>query len=153
TALIGFILGIAGLRQIGRSQGELQGQGLAIAGMIVSGLVFLMGFLFIPIMAAILFPVFAQAREKARAAVCLSNLKQLSTSMSMYEQDYDAHLPRRQNGCDAVLPYVRTPQGRPAAMSFQCPSLPNQPGAYAYNGLLSAVSNDRIASPYNTVVL
>src|SRR5437870_1327190 len=43
TALIGLILGIVGLRQIGRSDGRLQGHGLAVAGIIVSGLVLLMG--------------------------------------------------------------------------------------------------------------
>ena len=43
----------------------------------------------IAILAAILFPVFAQAREKARAVACLSNTKQLNTSMQMYSQDYD----------------------------------------------------------------
>src|SRR5579871_251655 len=43
----------------------------------------------IAILAAILFPVFAQAREKARAASCLSNLKQISTGSMMYSQDYD----------------------------------------------------------------
>ena len=48
----------------------------------------------IAILAAILFPVFAQAREKARAISCLSNLKQLGTGAMMYSQDYD----------EAVLP-------------------------------------------------
>ncbi|MCW3051921.1 MAG: prepilin-type N-terminal cleavage/methylation domain [Chthonomonadales bacterium] len=43
----------------------------------------------IAILAAILFPVFAQAREKARAISCLSNMKQLGTGMYMYVQDYD----------------------------------------------------------------
>src|SRR5438477_9899634 len=43
----------------------------------------------IAILAAILFPVFAQAREKARAASCLSNVKQLGLAMIMYAQDYD----------------------------------------------------------------
>jgi len=43
----------------------------------------------IAILAAILFPVFAQAREKARAASCLSNLKQVGLAASMYMQDYD----------------------------------------------------------------
>lgn len=43
----------------------------------------------IAILAAILFPVFAQAREKARASSCLSNLKQLATANLMYAQDYD----------------------------------------------------------------
>jgi prepilin-type N-terminal cleavage/methylation domain-containing protein/prepilin-type processing-associated H-X9-DG protein len=43
----------------------------------------------IAILAAILFPVFAQAREKARQATCLSNLKQLGLAHMMYAQDYD----------------------------------------------------------------
>jgi len=47
----------------------------------------------IAILAAILFPVFAQAREKARSASCLSNLKQASLSTLMYVQDYDETFP------------------------------------------------------------
>src|SRR5436305_14577281 len=47
----------------------------------------------IAILAAILFPVFAQAREKARAATCVSNLKQVGNAMMMYVQDYDERLP------------------------------------------------------------
>jgi prepilin-type processing-associated H-X9-DG protein len=47
----------------------------------------------IAILAAILFPVFAQAREKARQAGCLSNLKQVGLGMQMYTQDYDENLP------------------------------------------------------------
>jgi prepilin-type N-terminal cleavage/methylation domain-containing protein len=43
----------------------------------------------IAILAAILFPVFAQAREKARAISCLSNAKQVGTAIMMYAQDYD----------------------------------------------------------------
>src|SRR5689334_229750 len=43
----------------------------------------------IAILAAILFPVFAQAREKARATSCLSNLKNVSLAWMMYTQDYD----------------------------------------------------------------
>lgn len=43
----------------------------------------------IAILVAILFPVFAQAREKARAIPCISNEKQLATGMLMYAQDFD----------------------------------------------------------------
>src|SRR5437762_6179565 len=52
----------------------------------------------IAILAAILFPVFAQAREKARQATCISNLKQLALAYLMYAQDHDEVLPRRDNG-------------------------------------------------------
>jgi len=47
----------------------------------------------IAILAAILFPVFAQAREKARQASCLSNCKQIGLAVQMYCQDYDETLP------------------------------------------------------------
>src|SRR5579871_2531261 len=47
----------------------------------------------IAILAAILFPVFAQAREKARATSCLSNMKQVSLALLMYVQDYDENFP------------------------------------------------------------
>ncbi|HZP80980.1 MAG TPA: DUF1559 domain-containing protein [Chthonomonadaceae bacterium] len=47
----------------------------------------------IAILAAILFPVFAQAREKARATSCLSNVRQIGTAYAMYIQDYDENFP------------------------------------------------------------
>src|SRR5260370_13039338 len=47
----------------------------------------------IAILAAILFPVFAQAREKARSISCLSNTKQIGTALMMYVQDYDEFYP------------------------------------------------------------
>jgi prepilin-type N-terminal cleavage/methylation domain-containing protein/prepilin-type processing-associated H-X9-DG protein len=46
----------------------------------------------IAILAAILFPVFAQARDKARQATCLSNLRQIGTALAMYSQDNDEHM-------------------------------------------------------------
>jgi len=51
----------------------------------------------IAILAAILFPVFAQAREKARATACLSNLKQAGLAYAMYTQDYDETTPLQQS--------------------------------------------------------
>jgi len=48
----------------------------------------------IAILAAILFPVFARAREKARQASCQSNLKQIGIAFKMYVQDYDETWPR-----------------------------------------------------------
>jgi prepilin-type N-terminal cleavage/methylation domain-containing protein/prepilin-type processing-associated H-X9-DG protein len=48
----------------------------------------------IAILAAILFPVFAQARDKARQSACLSNTKQMGTAILMYAEDYDETLPR-----------------------------------------------------------
>lgn len=73
----------------------------------------------IAILAAILFPVFAQAREKARQTSCLSNSKQLATATLMYNQDYDETMPMSlylvapNKGFavyDAVAPYMKNVQ-------------------------------------------
>jgi prepilin-type N-terminal cleavage/methylation domain-containing protein/prepilin-type processing-associated H-X9-DG protein len=47
----------------------------------------------IVLLAAMLFPVFAQAREKARQTVCISNLRQLAAAMRLYSEDYDQRFP------------------------------------------------------------
>lgn len=47
----------------------------------------------ISLLAAILFPVFTQARERARRTACLSNMKQIGMGITMYSQDYDERLP------------------------------------------------------------
>lgn len=52
----------------------------------------------IAILAAILFPVFAQARETARQTACLSNLRQLGTALALYRSDYDERAPGPANG-------------------------------------------------------
>src|SRR5688572_28176774 len=52
----------------------------------------------IAILAAILFPVFAQAREKARQTACLSYHKQLGTAVMMYAQDHDELFPPERIG-------------------------------------------------------
>ncbi|MBB6051862.1 type II secretion system protein [Armatimonas rosea] len=52
----------------------------------------------IAILAAILFPVFAQARAKARSIACLSNVRQIGTAFAMYVQDYDETTPSGRSG-------------------------------------------------------
>ena len=52
----------------------------------------------IAILAAILFPVFAKARDKARQATCVSNMKQIGNAMMMYLQDYDEVFPCEWHG-------------------------------------------------------
>ncbi|HZO87272.1 MAG TPA: prepilin-type N-terminal cleavage/methylation domain-containing protein [Chthonomonadaceae bacterium] len=63
----------------------------------------------IAILAAILFPVFAQAREQARKATCLSNQRQIGTAIAMYTQDYDETL------VPAGLRYAHTP-----SLCYEC---------------------------------
>jgi len=68
----------------------------------------------IAILAAILFPVFAQARDKARATACLSNSKQLALAWNMYVTDYEETLPLYWYGTGVgywhavLLPYMKT---------------------------------------------
>src|SRR5262245_218992 len=71
----------------------------------------------IAILAAILFPVFAQAREKARQATCASNLKQITLGVLMYVQDYDETFPVWDSAVataldwpDQVQPYIKNKQ-------------------------------------------
>lgn len=105
----------------------------------------------IAILAAILFPVFAQAREKARQATCLSNLKQLGSAFLMYSTDYDGMFPSPgggtviigtgsgpQNGwiqtapdgsTQGIYPYVKSSSKTSAAANlFSCPSALNFTG-------------------------
>lgn len=81
----------------------------------------------IAILAAILFPVFAKAREKARQTSCLSNLKQLGLGFMMYAQDYDEIIPgwKVSGACGTpsvymwkhvIFPYVKNSQ------MYTCPS-------------------------------
>ena len=64
----------------------------------------------IAILAAILFPVFAKAREKARQGSCLSNLKQLELAMIMYAGDYDETFPRVRSCPSGVTLQDRFPE-------------------------------------------
>src|SRR5260370_33159582 len=85
----------------------------------------------IAILAAILFPVFAQARERARMTTCVSNMRQIGTSLMMYVQDYDETYPYiRFHGSDAIKghnTYVWKNAIRPYLKSLDvlgCPSNP-----------------------------
>lgn len=83
-------------------------------------------------LAAILFPVFAKAREKARQITCVSNMKQLGLAMMMYSQDYDEQMVPRTNGDavpfeDLLQPYIKN------GGVDQCPSNPLKDD-YAYVG-------------------
>jgi|LSQX01.1.fsa_nt_gb prepilin-type N-terminal cleavage/methylation domain-containing protein/prepilin-type processing-associated H-X9-DG protein len=88
----------------------------------------------IAILAAILFPVFARAREKARQSACSSNVKQLQLGVLMYAQDYDERLPNEATGNAAgdttwramIYPYVKN------AQLFVCPS--HTPAAPVFDG-------------------
>jgi len=93
----------------------------------------------IAILAAILFPVFARAREKARQASCSSNEKQIALGVLMYAQDYDEGLPlvyddgrgpnNREIWVTKVQPYVKNMQ------MFICPSGPKSGNVWPTNAI------------------
>ncbi|MEN6642224.1 MAG: prepilin-type N-terminal cleavage/methylation domain-containing protein [Armatimonadia bacterium] len=60
----------------------------------------------IAVLAAILFPVFARARERARSIRCVSNLKQLGSAIRMYMDDYDGYFPWAVDPADRNLPQI-----------------------------------------------
>ena len=122
----------------------------------------------IAILAAILFPVFARARENARKSNCQSNLKQIGTGLLQYVQDYDETVPwgaeiswsaaAGQSGFFAIAlqPYIKNWQ------VFQCPSLPAaytgtwrvvgyQTASYGYNMLLGANSMASFSQVADTI--
>ena len=119
----------------------------------------------IAILAAILFPVFAKAREKARQTQCLSNMKELGLAIAMYCQDYDEHYPVVHSGTPGhptgevgawfteIQPYIKNHQ------IFFCPSDPhvNQPGvisSYGINGCFAFANTlASIDSPASTILL
>lgn len=89
----------------------------------------------IAILAAILFPVFAKAREKARQASCQNNVKQLGVALMMYAQDYDEKYVTNANSGyywqDILQPYIKNTQ------VYNCPSsslkwAPQNVNAYSY---------------------
>ncbi|MFW6156261.1 MAG: prepilin-type N-terminal cleavage/methylation domain-containing protein [Armatimonadota bacterium] len=103
----------------------------------------------IAILAAILFPVFARAREKARQTSCLNNVKQTALGIMMYAQDYDEMLPITmevdEGGASTVLhmwfssldPYVKNEQIRWCPSDQDRGGDPDLWGSYLMNGLLT----------------
>lgn len=114
----------------------------------------------IAILAAILFPVFSRAREKARQSSCLSNVRQIGLAIAQYTQDYDERFPLagyRLDPADPTTwrplhqimlpPYIRNNQ------IFVCPSAA-QWGiwGYGYYGALANRSLAEVGSPAGTVM-
>ena len=103
----------------------------------------------IAILAAMLFPVFAKAREKARQASCTSNLRQITTAVAMYMDDYDETFPSIIRKCSSsnpdayrpiqcrIFPYVKNWQlfACPSAIDIMCPG-----GSIGYYSVTAGVA-------------
>ena len=94
----------------------------------------------IAILAAILFPVFARARENARRSSCLSNVKQIGLGLLQYAQDYDESFPAARNTGTAISwrwmiqPYLKSTQVN------SCPSRVSGQTTTGGNGLTFEIS-------------
>lgn len=98
----------------------------------------------IAILAAILFPVFARARENARRSSCQSNLKQIALGIFQYTQDYDEKFPIYRTAMSPPNPYAWSDAIQPYMKSlqlYQCPSEPTPP------------TNDPVAAGYTDYAL
>jgi prepilin-type N-terminal cleavage/methylation domain-containing protein/prepilin-type processing-associated H-X9-DG protein len=116
----------------------------------------------IAILAAILFPVFAQAREKARSSSCLSNQKQIALAHSMYAQDYDeTYAPATIPGLleptsgvdvrweDSVKPYIK---GGNVGGILTCPSASARTYGYSMNAALAGKSAAQAGNAAETIL-
>jgi hypothetical protein len=97
-------------------------------------------------LAAILFPVFSQAKVAAQRTQCMSNLKQLGLATLMYASDYDETLPAASAWMDATKQYGTTPT------NSKCP-LVNDGHGYAMNDALSKKKIAKIAKPESVILL
>ncbi|HEX8234614.1 MAG TPA: DUF1559 domain-containing protein [Abditibacteriaceae bacterium] len=108
----------------------------------------------IAILAAILFPVFARARENARRASCQSNMKQIGLGLIQYVQDYDETYPMDRYATatqgawpSLVQPYLKSRQ------IFKCPSSSrNNANSYLLNNYFSQAPESSVQSPSTTVM-
>lgn len=118
----------------------------------------------IAILAAILFPVFAKAREKARQSTCTSNLKQIGTAIQMYAQDWDGWILIQgyYNAPESSWPYYYSQyiSGKDADVTsksmevFRCPSFPRTTfnktqGCYGIN--IASVAANTTSTPHTLV--
>lgn len=113
TSPIGLILGIVALLQINNDPHRVSGKGYAIAGIVVSGLVMLLG---PALYVAAAMPVFVGARDKGQQAECLSNANELAIALQAYATDYDGLFPLRATWSDGVSAYMRH------TVAYVCPA-------------------------------
>jgi prepilin-type processing-associated H-X9-DG protein len=144
TSLVGVVLGIVALVKIEKSKGQLGGRGMALAGLILSGLMLLV----LPFMAAMALPAFANAKAKAESIQCMNNVRQLNLALVMYADGATGQFPAGGKWCDAIQPqFVRN------ASAFICPKgKAGQRSHYAFNARLSGVDPKSLSSPATTVL-
>lgn len=95
------------------------------------------------LLAGILFPVFAKARERGRAAVCLANLKQIGLAVTAYADDFDEKYPYGIDWADRYFPHIWADQPAYQAQLLAMPYLPDLLTAYGVDQRLWECPADR----------
>ncbi len=121
TVLPAIICGIAGLVKISKSEGRLKGKGLAIAGMALPAAALPV----IAILLAILMPALSKTKMLAQRLVCGANIRQLTSAIFIYANNYDDKFPTADQWCDLLISKADVPE-----KSFNCKSAP--PGTFCY---------------------
>lgn len=149
TALIGLILGIISLVKIKGSKGALKGDGLSLAGIIVSAVSFIM----IPLFAAMMLPALASAKQKALEINCVNNEKQLALAIMIYANDHTNRFPNAATWCEDI-------KNETAGNNriFQCqaalrPATDANRCDYAFNSSLDNLDMDKVSRPERTVLV
>lgn len=137
TSIVGVILGVISLNKISKSNGQLGGKGLAIAGICVS--VAVIPIIAIPILAGLLLPALARAKSKAQTINCVNNLKQIGLSARIYANDHNDALPLAANWCDTLQPVL----GSAKVLHCNADSS-GQRSTYGYNIRLSGKKDDEV---------
>lgn len=104
---------------------------------------------FIIVLACVLFPVFAGARDKARRTACLSQMKDLGLGLGQYRSDWDDTLPAAASWADSAAHYLKPDVAHDA---FRCPSA-KSPYGYAFNIGLNRLPASKIKQPALYVML
>ncbi len=142
TALPGLICGIIAMVRVKKSNGTLTGEGLALAGTLLSAFSLIIGV----ILAAMLLPALATAKNRAQTIVCVNNVKQLALAVRIHSADHTNHFPSASSWCDAIKPYAGSER------VFKCPDGDvGQRCHYAFNAKLDGIEDNQVNS--QTVLL
>ncbi len=142
--VIGLVLGICALSAIRKQPGRLKGNGLAIAGIIVSCVSFL--FVIAQLM-AILMPALFRVKTQAKTIVSSNNLRQLSMAAMIYSEENDYKLPPSESWPEVLRPYCSNMDAL-----LKSPFDPDAGWAYAMNANLDGLKLSDIEKPAYVVL-
>jgi hypothetical protein len=147
TALAGLVFGIVAMVKVKNSGGRLGGKGIALAGIIVSGIFLLMFILSMILLftgmtqsfAGMTQPALASDKQKAQDINCVNNTKQLALAVKIYSGDNGGKYPPAATWCDAIKGTVGDDK------VFKCPGTESSSRCgYAYNAKLGGMEESKI---------